>query len=172
MALVLFFLTTPEMLGREGIRIAGYQLCSPFSHTFLSFCCRRQTLSHSQTLGKVNFSITYGTGGTGGHPPLLPPFAPPCRLSSSGLGCSAWTVTKILCTVFTRRGVKAGAWLYSNHMGPRPCLHKRAGAKTDDPVAWGPDYKHNPSPEPVACFWVTPHRSSMEAPLYPGRLIC
>lgn len=97
--------------------------------------------SHSQTLGKVNLCITYGKGA----PPLLPSFASPCRLSSSGLGCYAWTVTKILCTVFTRRGVKAGAWLYSNHMGPQPCLHKRARAKTDDPVAWGPDYKHNPS---------------------------
>lgn len=109
-----FFLTTPSV---SAIR---YQIYFPIFS---------QLSSHSQTLGKADFSTSYVTGVLVVNPftnlPLLPPASPCppplpswCSLPSSGLNHSAWMVTKILCNVFTQRRVRAGTWLYSAPHGP------------------------------------------------------
>lgn len=93
---------------------------------------------------KAEASTSYSTGvlldTSPCHPQtLLSPHPSRMRAAFLWAGPLCETVTKILCNVFAGRR-ESRAWLSSNHMGCQPCLH-REGAKTDDPVAWGPGLK-------------------------------
>lgn len=114
-------------------------------------------------------------GNTSSPPPLsLLPAATPISTTTRFLiqAPFLWTVTKILCNVFTQGGVRAGAWLYSNHRGPQPCLQKeRRRAKTDDPVAWGPGLKTEPkSRAQGSSFPGVHHTEAARRRCYPGGL--
>lgn len=138
-----------KFYSRKGIRAEGSQACSPlsFQPPLVSAPGDRPSPLLVIRWGKRTSLHHAGQGvlvGMASLPPPHPPLQPPSRHShpllmqapflQARLLC--WTVTKILCNVFTGGGVRAEA--------PSPVYLKRE-AKTHDPVvAWGPGFKTEP----------------------------